>query len=201
MGGRSARTPFRGALETGSAANDVPRAPNRKLAGAAATVFFTFCVTLGRFSGISFWKPASTTMKDAPRPPRGTAEGQSPRPKAVPVLSAEVLIERLWILYHHLAKLRCKHLATLAKLCRIRYETLRGWLKTPNQELCGVNEEKLARGLGGTGSAFRRAIEKTAGRADWLQCCTDAWKKTLSVFLSWLPVEAAELSLLAPLAV
>lgn len=95
----------------------------------------------------------------------------------------------------------CEHVTELEVKSHVPYETLRGWLKAPNQELCGVNEEKLARGLGGTGSAFRRVIEQTAGKKDWLERCTKAWRKTVSLFLSWLPVEAAELTLLAPVAV
>lgn len=140
-------------------------------------------------------------MKDEPRSPRGTAEGQPPGPKFVPMLTAEVLIERLWILYRHLVNLHCEHVTDLEVKSHVPYETLRGWLKDPNQGLCGVNEEKLARGLGGTGSAFRRVIELTAGKKDWLERCTNAWKKTVSLFLSWLPVQAEELPLLATMTV
>ncbi len=140
-------------------------------------------------------------MKNAPCPPKVTAETQPPKPKAVPILSAKELIDRLWILYRHLANLRCEHVSHLAKLCRIPYETLRGWRNDPKQMLCEVNEEKLARGLGATGSAFRRMLEQTAGEPDWLNICTARWNKCVRFLLAWLPVDLMEMSVLAPMAV
>lgn len=131
-------------------------------------------------------------MKDGPNPHGAAADGQSPRRKLVPRLRAEELIDRLWTLYRHLAHLRCAHVTDLERLCRVPSETLSDWWTHPNQTLCGVNEEKLARGLGGSGSAFRRLIERTAGRNDWLKYYPDLWQKNLPLLLGWLPVEALE---------
>ena len=64
--------------------------------------------------------------------------------------------------------------------------------------LCEVNEEKLARGLGATGSAFRRMLEQTAGEPDWLNICTARWNKCVRFLLAWLPVDLMEMSVLAP---
>lgn len=107
-------------------------------------------------------------------------------------------MERLWVLYRHVAGLRCAQVTDLARLCRVPYESLRGWWTHPKQTLCGVNEEKLARGLGGTGAAFRRVVERSAGQKDWLQRCTDLWHRSQTWLLGWLPVETLECALLPP---
>ncbi|MDZ4403498.1 hypothetical protein [Prosthecobacter sp.] len=102
------------------------------------------------------------------------------------------------MLYRHLAGLRCAQVVDLVRLCRLPYESLRGWWTHPKQTLCGVNEEKLARGLGGTGAAFRRVVERTAGQGDWLQCCTDLWRRSQTWLLGWLLVETLDPALLSP---